>query len=100
MCVSGVVRADLNGYGQRSVEYGFFWCPKNHGISKLVVWRSQNPAIQSQTPPKESPMILRVRKKLLPNEIMGGVTFEIGSSGEPTMLMAGQPGPLWFRYPP
>ncbi len=25
-------------------------CPKNNGISKLVVWRSQNPAIQSQTP--------------------------------------------------
>ena len=25
--------------------------PKNHGISKLVVWTSQNPAIQSQTPP-------------------------------------------------
>ena len=24
--------------------------PKNHGISKLVVWRSQNPAIQIQTP--------------------------------------------------
>ncbi len=24
--------------------------PKNHGISKLVVWRSQNPALQSQTP--------------------------------------------------
>ena len=25
--------------------------PKNHGISKLVAWRSQNPAIQIQTPP-------------------------------------------------
>ena len=24
--------------------------PKNHGISKLVVWRSQNPAIEGQTP--------------------------------------------------
>ena len=24
--------------------------PKNHGISKLVVWRSQNPPIQGQTP--------------------------------------------------
>ena len=25
-------------------------CPKNHGISKLVIWRSQNPGIQSRTP--------------------------------------------------
>ena len=34
--------------------------PKNHGISKLVVWRSQNPAIQIQTPLfLEGPMILR-----------------------------------------
>ena len=32
-------------------------CPKNHGISKLVVWRYQNPAIQIQT---GGPMILRV----------------------------------------
>ena len=24
--------------------------PKNHGISKLVVWRSQTPAIHIQTP--------------------------------------------------
>ena len=27
------------------------FCPKNHGISKLMVWRSQNPPIESQTPP-------------------------------------------------
>ncbi len=28
-----------------------YLCPKNHGISKLMVWKSQNPAIiQSQTP--------------------------------------------------
>ena len=27
-----------------------YLCPKYHQISKLVVWRSQNPAIQSQTP--------------------------------------------------
>ncbi len=25
--------------------------PKNHGISKLMVWRSQNPPVESQTPP-------------------------------------------------
>ncbi len=31
---------------------------KNHGISKLVVWRSQNPAIESQTLLSEGPMIL------------------------------------------
>ena len=29
--------------------------PKNHGISKLVVWRSQNPAIESQTRSWEGP---------------------------------------------
>ena len=34
--------------------------PKYHQISKLVVWRSQNPAIQSQTPLYEGPTILRV----------------------------------------
>ena len=34
--------------------------PTNHGISQLVVWRCQNPAIQIQTPPLEGPMILRV----------------------------------------
>ena len=28
-----------------------FCRPKNHGISKLMVWRSQNPPIQGQTPP-------------------------------------------------
>ena len=32
--------------------------PKNHGISKLVVWRSQNPSIHSQTPVQKAPMIL------------------------------------------
>ena len=29
----------------------FFQLPKNDGISKLMVWRSQTPAIHSQTPP-------------------------------------------------
>ena len=42
----------------RSVKRNY---PKNHGISKLVVWRSQNPAIQNQNPSfLEGPMILRV----------------------------------------
>ena len=30
--------------------FPIFPYPKNHGISRLVVWRSQNPAIQIQTP--------------------------------------------------
>ena len=38
----------------------FYGAPKNHGIPKLVVWISQNLAIQIQTPPLEGPMILRV----------------------------------------
>ncbi len=33
--------------------------PKNHGISKLVAWKSQNPAMQSQIPLLlEGPMVL------------------------------------------
>ena len=32
--------------------------PKNHGISKLVVWRSQTPAIHIQTPLLQGPVIL------------------------------------------
>ena len=41
--------------------------PKNHGISKLMIWSSQNPAIQSHTPLQEGPMILRVKSKLFLN---------------------------------
>ena len=40
--------------------------PKNHGISKMVVWRSQKSVIQSQTPPYKGPMILR---KITPRKI-------------------------------
>ena len=35
-----------------TVEKKHLFCPKNHGISKLVAWRSQNPAENmGQTPP-------------------------------------------------
>ena len=37
--------------------------PKNHGISKLVVWRSKTPAIHIQTPLQQGPMILRDEKR-------------------------------------
>ena len=49
-------------------------CPKNHGISKLVVWRSQNPAIQIQTP--EGPVILRAGKRNVNTESRSYIFLE------------------------
>ena len=37
----------------------YIYIPKNHGISKQVVWRSQKPAITSKPSFLEGPMILR-----------------------------------------
>ena len=44
-----------------SFPWYVYFCliPKNHGVSKLMVWRSQNPAIESQTNPYEGPMVLK-----------------------------------------
>ena len=47
------------GHLKKKTDFPNIHNPKNHGISKLVVWRSQNPAIQSQNPLWEGPMILR-----------------------------------------
>ena len=42
-----LVKSDTEG-GETSMIFSY---PKNHGISRLVVWRSRNSAIESQTPP-------------------------------------------------
>lgn len=46
-------RWEISGFVLGSSDHGFrgrvFGCPKNHRISKLMIWTSQNPAIQSQT---------------------------------------------------
>ncbi len=43
------IQTHLTGSSQ-ICSFGRLSHPKNHGISKLVVWRSQKPAIQIQTP--------------------------------------------------
>ena len=48
----------------RLQHYSMYKNPKNHGISKLVVWRSQTPAIHIQTPLYQGPVILREDEKM------------------------------------
>jgi len=52
----------LKNYGCFPMFSRYTFIPKNHGISKLVVWRSQTPPIHIQTPLLQGPVILRDEK--------------------------------------